>query len=93
MGHGTTRFTLTEAKTRHGEVFDRAVAEPVTLTKNGRPSHVLMSAQHFASLIQRLEDLEDHAWGDRATAVRDTSPTVGPDAFEAMLKRMMDAAD
>lgn len=30
-------YTLTDARNRHGEIFDQAAIEPVLLTKQSRP--------------------------------------------------------
>jgi prevent-host-death family protein len=52
-------YTLTETRNRHGEVFDKATVEPVLVTKQQRPSHVIMSVEAYERLITRLEELED----------------------------------
>lgn len=41
------QYTLTDARNRHGEIFDKAAVEPVLLTKQSRPSHVVMSAEAY----------------------------------------------
>jgi len=40
-------FTALEAKTRFGQVIDAAQREPVTVTKQGRPSVVILSAEEY----------------------------------------------
>jgi prevent-host-death family protein len=50
---GMKSVTALEAKTRFGEVLEAAQRQPISITRNGRPSVVVMSAQSFA-LRQRL---------------------------------------
>jgi prevent-host-death family protein len=52
-------YTLSEARNRHGEIFDRAATEPVLLTRQSRPSHVLLSATAYTKLIDKLAELEE----------------------------------
>ncbi len=52
------RFTLSDVRNRHGEVFDHALVEPVLLTKQDRPSHVILSVRSYRMLIDRLAALE-----------------------------------
>lgn len=42
------RITALEAKTRFGEVLDAAQRRPVSITRNGRPSVVVLSAESYA---------------------------------------------
>ena len=49
-------YTLTDARNKHGEVFDKAAIEPVLLTKQSRPSHVIISADSYQKLINRLQE-------------------------------------
>lgn len=42
------RITALEAKTRFGEVLDAAQRQPVSITRNGRPSVVVISAESYA---------------------------------------------
>jgi prevent-host-death family protein len=84
-------FTLTEARNHHGEVFDRAFAEPVILTKNGRPSHVVLSADLYGALTQRLAELEDQLLGEKATEALSGEKRVGSTRFTNALRKMTDA--
>ncbi|MGL5077261.1 MAG: type II toxin-antitoxin system Phd/YefM family antitoxin, partial [Waterburya sp.] len=59
-------YTLTETRNRHGEVFDKATVEPVLVTKQQRPSHVIMSVEVYEQLITRLRELEDNNLGKMA---------------------------
>jgi prevent-host-death family protein len=40
-------ITALEAKTRFGEVLEAAQREPVSITRNGRPSVVIVSAASY----------------------------------------------
>ena len=81
-------YTLTDARNRHGEVFDEAIIEPVLLTKKTRPSHVILSVQAYQKLVERLEKLEDLALGRAAEEALKESNMVGPETFTAALKRL-----
>ncbi|BAW98041.1 prevent-host-death family protein (plasmid) [[Synechococcus] sp. NIES-970] len=55
-------YTLTEVRNQHGKIFDRAKLEPVLITKQKRPSHVILSAEAYQKLIDHLHALtgKDH---------------------------------
>lgn len=40
-------FTALEAKNRFGQLIDAAQREPVTVTRQGRPSVVILSAEEY----------------------------------------------
>lgn len=42
------KITALEAKTRFGEVLEAAQRQPVSITRNGRPSVVILSAESYA---------------------------------------------
>ncbi|MBC5794167.1 type II toxin-antitoxin system Phd/YefM family antitoxin [Sphaerospermopsis sp. LEGE 00249] len=52
-------YTLTDARNKHGEVFDKAAVEPVLLIKQSRPSHVIISADSYQKLLDRIQELEN----------------------------------
>ena len=81
-------YTLTDARNKHGEVFDKAAIEPVLLTKQSRPSHVIMSAESYQQLIDRLRELEDIVLGQAAEAALNQSKMLGTEAFTAALERL-----
>jgi len=59
-----TKVTSTEFQNNIGRYQDAAQTGPVTITKNGRPHTVLISASFFETVIkgriaQRVEDLDD----------------------------------
>ncbi|MEP6514600.1 type II toxin-antitoxin system Phd/YefM family antitoxin [Microcoleus vaginatus] len=59
-------YTLAEACNPQGTVFNQAAVEPVLLTDKSQPSHVIMSADAYQRLIERLIELEDMLLGDSA---------------------------
>ncbi|MCL1472322.1 type II toxin-antitoxin system Phd/YefM family antitoxin [Argonema antarcticum] len=81
-------YTLTEARNQHGEVFDQAIVEPVLLTKQSRPSHVIMSFDIYRHLMERLTELEDMALGKAAEAALSQSQMVGTESFVESLKQL-----
>ncbi|MCM0592586.1 MAG: type II toxin-antitoxin system Phd/YefM family antitoxin [Gloeotrichia echinulata IR180] len=80
-------YTLTDARNKHGEVFDKAAIEPVLLTKQSRPSHVIISAESYQKLINRLQELEDMLFGQAAEAALSQSQMVGTEAFTSALEQ------
>ncbi|HBG07634.1 MAG: toxin-antitoxin system subunit antitoxin [Geobacteraceae bacterium GWC2_58_44] len=56
------QIAATEARTRFGQLLELAINEPVTIERKGRPVAVLLSSSEY----QRLADLEDHYWGEKA---------------------------
>ena len=83
-------YTLSDARNPHGEVFDRAVVEPVLLTTQSRSSYVILSAQAYQTLVQRLTELEELALGRAAEVALAQSQMVGTESFTAELKRLAD---
>lgn len=81
-------YTLTETRNQHGEVFDNATVEPVLVTKQNRPSHVILSASAYEKLIARLEELEDSNLGKTAQTALKKSSMVGSKEFTATLEKL-----
>jgi prevent-host-death family protein len=81
-------YTLSEARNRHGEIFDRATAEPILLTKQSRPSHVLMSAVAYDKLIDKLTELEEATWGKKATEALSQEIMMGNEVFTNALQQI-----
>lgn len=44
-------FTASEAKIQFGELISRAMREPVSITKNGRPTVVVMAYEDYAEIV------------------------------------------
>lgn len=81
-------YTLAQTRNQHGEVFDKATVEPVLITKQKRPSHVILSADAYQRLIDRLEELEDSNLGKAAETALNRSSIVESDEFAATLKKL-----
>ncbi|MEH2302999.1 MAG: type II toxin-antitoxin system Phd/YefM family antitoxin [Nostoc sp.] len=81
-------YTLTDARNKHGEVFDKAAIEPVLLTKQSRPSHVIISAESYQKLINRLEELENIVFGQAAEVALSQSKMIGAVAFTSALEHL-----
>lgn len=56
------RESATVAKNKFGNLIDNAMTEPVFIEKKGRPVVVVLSVSEY----QRLIDMEDRYWGERA---------------------------
>jgi prevent-host-death family protein len=52
----------TEAKNKFGQILETAMSEPVAIGKKGRRVAVMMSMKEY----QRLIDIEDRYWGEKA---------------------------
>lgn len=81
-------FSLTDITDRPDEVFDRATVEPILVTGDSRPGYVLLSLDNYRQLIDRLEGLEDRAFGELAKVAIARSATVGAEKFTAELTRL-----
>ena len=81
-------YTLTQTRNQHGEVFDKATVEPVLITKQKRPSHVILSADAYQRLIDRIEELEDSNLGKAVETALNDSLMVGSEEFTATLKKL-----
>jgi prevent-host-death family protein len=84
-------YSLSQTRNKHGEVFDKAQVEPVLVTKQKRPSHVILSAQAYQKLIDRLEELEDRQLGETADKALNQSELIGSEAFTAALEKLSHA--
>ncbi|NES23467.1 MAG: type II toxin-antitoxin system Phd/YefM family antitoxin [Symploca sp. SIO3E6] len=80
------QYTLTDARNRHGEVFDQATIEPVVLTDQSLPSHVLMSAKTYQQLIEKLQELEEKVLGKAVETALSQSKMVGVETFTSTLQ-------
>ncbi|QOC22062.1 type II toxin-antitoxin system Phd/YefM family antitoxin [Wenzhouxiangella sp. AB-CW3] len=58
-------FTALEAKNRFGKVIDAAQREPVTVTRQGRPSVVIVSAEEY-------ERRQSRAWRNLLAVMEQT---------------------
>lgn len=81
-------YTLSQIRNQYVEVFDQAQNEPVLVTKQKRPSHVIISAYTYQQLITRLEELEDLNLGKAAENAINQSVMVGSKEFTATLEKL-----
>ena len=84
-------YTLTQTRNQHGKVFDKAKVEPVLITKQKTPTHVIISAETYKQLIVRLEELEDLNLGKIAQTALNKSSIVGSEDFTATLETIANA--
>lgn len=81
-------YSLMDARNLHGEVFDQALQETILLTKQARPSHVILSAQAYEKLVDRLTDLENFFWTQTAHVAQQQSKRVGAKKFMNELEQL-----
>ncbi|MDP8963454.1 MAG: type II toxin-antitoxin system Phd/YefM family antitoxin [Cyanobacteriota bacterium] len=81
-------YTLADIRDRNSEVFEKAAIEPVLVTEQARPSHVIMSAETYERLLHRLEELEDIALGQSVEAAFKNSHMVGIETFTSTLQQL-----
>ncbi|MDY7023088.1 MAG: type II toxin-antitoxin system Phd/YefM family antitoxin [Cyanobacteriota bacterium] len=81
-------YKITDAKEHYREVFDRAKKEPVLLTEESNPSHVILSVETYQKLVERLEELEDILFGKQADIALNQSQMVGSQQFTATLQKI-----
>ncbi|NET58020.1 MAG: type II toxin-antitoxin system Phd/YefM family antitoxin [Symploca sp. SIO2E6] len=79
-------YTLTDVHNQQSEVFNRATTEPVLLTDQSLPSHVLMSVENYQKLIERLQKLEEEVLGKAVEKALDQSQMVGVETFTSTLQ-------
>lgn len=82
-----TTMTATEVKKRFGELGDQLRSGPIRVTKSGRDTMVILSAEDF----DRLTELEDRVWGERALeAVRSQKP-LGVEATARWIESLVES--
>lgn len=77
-----TTVTASDAKNQLGQVLEKALVEPVVITKSGRKIAVILSAKEY----ERLQTLEDRWWAHQADQA-DAEGYIGTDAAQDFLKR------
>jgi PHD/YefM family antitoxin component YafN of YafNO toxin-antitoxin module len=82
-------YSLTELSQRQEEVLKSAISEPVVVTHQSLPSHILMSFETYQKLIERLTELEDLVWGEKAEENINNSFFVGEQRFTTELQRLI----
>ncbi len=81
-------YSIRDTRDRHSEVFEKAAIEPVLVTQQSQPSHVIMSADTYQRLLHRLEELEDMVLGKAAEAALKNSEFCGTETFTLALQRL-----
>lgn len=81
-------YSLTDVKNKQEEVFKQAMIEPVIVTKQSNPSHVLMSFDIYQNLVQKLRELEDSHWGEMAEKAYFQEEMVGEKQFIEELQKL-----
>ena len=77
----------TEAKNRFGQLLEMAMNEPVAIEKKGRRVAVLLSFAEY----QRLTELEDRYWGERALKALEGGFVAEAEANDWLKKKLTDA--
>ncbi|MDR0960257.1 MAG: type II toxin-antitoxin system Phd/YefM family antitoxin [Propionibacteriaceae bacterium] len=80
-----TIVPISEAKPRLAALIDASDTEDVILTRRGRAAAVLVSAQRYSDLLDRVEDLEDslavaRSRGEQTISASDIISKYGIDA-------------
>jgi PHD/YefM family antitoxin component YafN of YafNO toxin-antitoxin module len=70
-------FSVTEIQNAHSEALHQAAVEPVLLMAESQPNYVIMSAENYELLLERLARLDDLAFGQQAQTALSTSRIVG----------------
>ncbi|WP_024508383.1 type II toxin-antitoxin system Phd/YefM family antitoxin [Bradyrhizobium sp. ARR65] len=58
-GHDTDSWTIADAKARLSEVIERAQTDPQVITRHGKPSAVIVSAEEWARKTERKGTLAE----------------------------------
>ncbi|WP_227254478.1 type II toxin-antitoxin system prevent-host-death family antitoxin [Frigoriglobus tundricola] len=84
MGDNMVRISSGELQRKIGHIQDLALAQPVTITTNGRDRLVLLSAEEYRRLKRRdrqVMGLEDFTAAD-LEALRNVRPSTAAAAFD-----------
>ena len=79
-------IAATDAKNKFGQMLEMTISEPVAIEKKGRPVAVMLSFAEY----QRLTELEDRYWGEKATKALENGFVAEEDGT-AWLKGKLDA--
>lgn len=86
---GDLLVPVTEAKARLAEIIRESDQRDVLLLRHGRPAAVVISADRYAALVDRIEDAEDRL----AIYEHDRDePTIGHDELLAQLGHSTDSS-
>ena len=79
--------TLSDVRNRHGEVFDRAIVEPVFVTKQRRRSHVIMAAELYEAQCSLFAVIGEQLAKMRQQ-VREAASSNRVDQFEVIAEQL-----
>ena len=79
--------SVTEVKTRWGEVVKRARRKPVAITRNGKPQAVLISAAKYARLMEEMYERIEHEKDVQSILDADPKDAIPYEEIRANLKR------
>ncbi len=77
-------ISATEAKTNFGKYIATALSEPVTISKSGHETVVLISKKEY----ERLEEIEDSYWAARAL-IAEKSGYLGEEEGAKMIEKIL----
>jgi antitoxin Phd len=83
-----TTMTATEVKKRFGELGDQVRSGPIRVTKSGRDAMVIVSADEY----DRLTEMEDRLWGERALEVVRSGKPLGLEATAQWIQNLVEKA-
>ena len=79
-------YNITDVYHKHIEILNQAAIEPVLITKQSKPSYVIISVDCYHKLLNRLEELEDLLLGQAAEMAVSESEMVGTEIFTSTLE-------
>lgn len=78
--------SATEAKTNFGRYISAALSEPITISKTGHETIVMISKKEY----DRLEACEDAYWGVRAL-LAEKSSYLGEEEGKQIIEKLLNA--
>ncbi|BAY98115.1 prevent-host-death protein [Tolypothrix tenuis PCC 7101] len=82
------QFTLGDIQNIYSDVLEQAAMEPIILTSESQASYVIMSAENYEQLMNRIAQLEDLILGQQAQMAVANSKMVGSEIFTTELERL-----
>ena len=81
--------TAAAAQATFAEVLDSAVNNPVTVTRDGKPAAIVLSARHYREWLRVLaavmEEMEDREWAQKAREA-EAEGFATPEESEALMR-------
>ena len=81
-------FNAAEFRDHFEEIFDLAESVPVLIGNGAEPTHVLLSADAYRTLYDRLEELETQVLGNAASDALSTGQMAGSEKFIEELRKL-----